>query len=156
VDALGRPRRSVLPLGVIRAIPITKAMITTYTDQQKRIIEELKPLGIGGWHATHGLAQDFKCAYCDTDYLASYDAYYSLTFDHIIPDCSGGEHSEENTVACCRACNFLKHICSPSGNNREERIADARQYIKEKRLLREAEVARIRLLVRGDSHSTQP
>jgi 5-methylcytosine-specific restriction endonuclease McrA len=130
-------------------------MITTYTDQQKRIIQELKPLGIGGWHATHGLAQDFKCAYCDMDYLTSYDAYHSLTYDHIIPACCEGEHTEENTVACCRACNFLKHMYSPTGNSREERIADARRYIHEKRALREVELARIRLWVRGAVHSTQ-
>lgn len=81
------------------------------------------------------------------DYLASYDAFYALTFDHIIPSCSGGEHTEDNTVACCRACNFLKQSYEPSGDTREERIADARRFITEKRLLREAEVAKIRLLV---------
>jgi 5-methylcytosine-specific restriction endonuclease McrA len=131
-------------------------VITTYTEQQEGIIQELEPLGIGGWHATHGLAQDFKCAYCDRDYLASYDAYYSLSFDHIIPACCGGEHTEENTVACCRACNFLKHMYSPTGDNRDERIADARRYIGEKRALREGELTRIRLWVRGDAHSAQP
>src|ERR1035438_3190753 len=108
-------------------------MKTTYTDEEKRIIQELQPLDVGGWHATHGLAQNFKCAYCDRDYVESYDAFYSLTLDHITPACRGGDHSEENTVACCRACNFLKHMYKPEGNSREERIADARRHITKKR-----------------------
>ena len=124
-----------------------EAMITTYTDQEKRIMQELEPLGVAGWHATHGLNQRFHCAYCDRDFLKSFDAYHSLQFDHIIPQSGGGEHTEENTVACCSTCNFLKHTYSPAGNSREERIAGARRYVKERRSLREAEVRRIRLLV---------
>jgi 5-methylcytosine-specific restriction endonuclease McrA len=123
-------------------------MITSYTDQQKRIIQELGPLDVGGWHATHGLNQDFRCAYCDLDYIASYDAFRSVEFDHIIPQSLGGEHTEENTVASCRTCNLLKHAYSPTGDSREERIADARRHVTEKRLLYEANVAKVRLLVR--------
>ena len=142
-------------LGIF-AQTIVNSMKKAYTEREKQIILELGPLDIGGWHATHGLAQDFKCAYCDLDYLASYDAFYTLTFDHIIPECCGGEHTEENTVACCRACNFLKHVYSPIGSSREERIADARRHIKEKRSLREANLDKIRLLLRGDLQNTQP
>jgi 5-methylcytosine-specific restriction endonuclease McrA len=130
-------------------------MITTYTDQQKQIIKELEPLGVGGWHATHGLSQGFKCAYCDKDYLESFDAYHCLTFDHIIPQSCGGGHTEENTAACCRTSNFIKHTYSPNGNSWEERIADARREVKERRLLRETEVAKIRLLVRVESTPLQ-
>ena len=131
-------------------------MITTNAEQKNQIIIQLQPLDVGGWHATHGLAQDFKCAYCDVDYLTSFDAFHYLTIDHIIPQFRGGEHTEENTVACCRACNFLKHMYEPKGNSRDERIANARSHVKQRRLLREAEVAKIRLLVRGDLPNSPP
>jgi 5-methylcytosine-specific restriction endonuclease McrA len=126
---------------------------THFTDAQKRVIQALPSHEIGGFHATHGLAQDFKCPYCDIDYIASFDAFHYLVLDHIIPQCHGGEHTEENTVACCRACNFLKHMYKPTGNSREERIADARLYVQKQRASREAGVAKIRLLVRGDLQS---
>jgi hypothetical protein len=122
-----------------------------FTDKQNEIIQKLPSLGLGGLHATHGLAQNFRCIYCDMDYLASFDAFHSIEIDHIIPQYCGGAHSDENTAICCRTCNFLKHMYKPNGNNREGWIADARRDIKEKRKVREEnEVATIRLFIRGD------
>jgi 5-methylcytosine-specific restriction endonuclease McrA len=152
-DRAGARRASLARSGCafLRISNKMEAMITTYTDHQERIIQELYPLGVGGWHATHGLSQGFRCAYCDKDYLASFDAYHCLTLDHIIPKSCGGAETDENVVVCCSTCNWIKHIFLPTGNSREERIADARCYVQEQRLKREAEVEKIRLLVRGDS-----
>ena len=124
---------------------------THFTNEQKQMIQALSPLGVGGLNATHGLVQDFKCAYCDIDYIASFDAYHSLTLDHIIPQSRGGVHSEENTVACCRACNVIKATYYPDGKNRDERIANVRDHLKQKREQKEAEVAKLRLFIRGGS-----
>lgn len=140
-----------------------KAMITqftddqNFTDEQKRYMQQLlkdEAANLGGWHAMHGPNQGFRCAYCGRDFLVSYDAFYSLTIDHITPTCCDGEHTFENTLVCCRTCNFLKHEYSPVGDSREERIADARCRVKKLRETREAAVAKLRLFVRGDSPST--
>lgn len=37
--------------------------------------------------------------------------------DHIIPLMAGGEHSQENTACCCRACNHAKGDGDPTGAN---------------------------------------
>jgi 5-methylcytosine-specific restriction endonuclease McrA len=127
-----------------------KSMTPANTDKQNRIIQELAPLDVGGWHAILGLKQDFKCAYCDRDYIASYDAFRSVEFDHVIPLSRGGEDGLENIVTCCRTCNQIKLSYLPIGNSKEERVADARHYVKDRRLQKDSEVAKIRLLVRGN------
>ena len=84
-------------------------MITTYTDLQTRIMNDLqKHHRFGEWSAKHGINQDFRCAYCDRDFLASFDNYDSWQFDHIIPSSRDGNHAYENIVVCCKTCNFLK------------------------------------------------
>jgi len=129
--------------------------VNTISEEQKnRFIQELKNYEFGGWAATHGFNQGFKCIYCDKDFLSSYDAFHSFELDHIIPECHEGEHTEENTAACCRACNFLKHMYKPTGNSLAERIADARRYVNELRLRREADVAKTRLFVLNNSPAT--
>ena len=138
-------------------IPI--AMTTIYTDEEIRFMKGLANLGLehvgfGGWHVMHGLSQGFRCAYCDRDFLASLNEYDSLQLDHITPQSCKGESTKENTVACCWTCNHLKGSYPPKGITREERIVDSRHYVEARRSTREAELAKIRLFVRGDSPTT--
>jgi hypothetical protein len=49
--------------------------------------------------ARHG----YRCVYCGE----THDAV-ELTVDHVQPRVKGGDHSEGNLVACCRACNTAK------------------------------------------------
>jgi 5-methylcytosine-specific restriction endonuclease McrA len=127
-----------------------------YTDEEIRLKKELADLGLeivgfDGWSVMHGVNQGFRCAYCDRDFLASFNDYDSFQLDHITPQSCKGEHTKENTVACCWTCNHLKGSYPPTGNTREARIDDARHYLKERRSRREAELAKVRLLVRGDN-----
>lgn len=46
------------------------------------------------------LRDRFECQYCG--------AHHDLTFDHVIPRCSGGETTWENVVAACSPCNLRK------------------------------------------------
>jgi 5-methylcytosine-specific restriction endonuclease McrA len=122
-------------------------------DHQTRIIEELhKYYGFGGeWTAQRGLEQDFRCVYCDLDFLASYDNYYLWSLDHIIPRSFNGDDTFENIAVCCKPCNFLKLAYPPIGSTREERIVDARRYVQQQRSRQETKVVEIRLLVRADN-----
>jgi 5-methylcytosine-specific restriction endonuclease McrA len=103
----------------------------------------------GEWNARRGVEQDCRCAYCERDLLASYNDYNSWQFDHVYPMSQGGEHSFENIVVCCKACNYLKLTYVPDGTTHQERIADARRYVLARRAEMEAEIDQVRLLVRG-------
>jgi len=46
---------------------------------------------------------DGKCGYCGADLDER-----NLTIDHKIPKCHGGDHAQENLLACCRWCNTSK------------------------------------------------
>ncbi len=45
----------------------------------------------------------FKCVYCNAQPLPA-----ELTLDHVEPRVKGGDQSDGNLVACCKACNELK------------------------------------------------
>lgn len=45
----------------------------------------------------------FRCVYCGETFPAE-----DLTLDHVEPRMRGGDGSEGNLVACCRACNEAK------------------------------------------------
>jgi 5-methylcytosine-specific restriction endonuclease McrA len=45
----------------------------------------------------------YRCVYCSGAFP---DA--ELTLDHVQPRVKGGDHSDGNLVACCKACNELK------------------------------------------------
>lgn len=49
------------------------------------------------------LRDRFTCLYCCTD-LHDADPT-DITLDHVIPQASGGGHSESNLVTACRSCN---------------------------------------------------
>ena len=119
-------------------------------ETHAHIVEQLRAhYRFGEWAARRGIEQDCRCIYCSCDLLASYNEYNSWQFDHIIPLSLGGEECFDNVAVCCRACNYLKLNFAPTGDTREERIADARRYVSEKRAVMEAEIAEVRLLIRG-------
>lgn len=121
-----------------------------HTEEQKDAIvaELLKNYRTGEWHARRGLEQDFKCIYCDLDYLHNYNAYRSVEFDHIIPQSKGGEHSYDNIAVCCRTCNLLKGSHYPKGRSRQEQLADSRLFVQKQRAAYDAELEQVRKLVR--------
>lgn len=45
----------------------------------------------------------YRCVYCGETFDPA-----ELTVDHVQPRLRGGDHSEGNLVACCRACNAAK------------------------------------------------
>ena len=68
-----------------------------YTDEEIRLKKELADLGLeivgfDGWSVMHGVNQGFRCAYCDRDFLASFNDYDSFQLDHITPQSCKGEH----------------------------------------------------------------
>lgn len=49
------------------------------------------------------LRDAYVCQYCSNRCKSD-----EATIDHIVPESRGGVDSWENTVTCCKACNFLK------------------------------------------------
>lgn len=48
------------------------------------------------------LRDRFRCQYCGEKDMSR------LTYDHVIPQCDGGQTTWTNTVACCTSCNTRK------------------------------------------------
>jgi 5-methylcytosine-specific restriction endonuclease McrA len=46
---------------------------------------------------------NFKCYLCNESFERK-----DLTIDHIVPRSKGGKTSWENTISCCKSCNYLK------------------------------------------------
>ncbi|WP_278620265.1 HNH endonuclease [Ectopseudomonas oleovorans] len=119
-------------------------------EQDDRVVEELQRFfRFGEWNAKRGLQTGGRCEYCDRDLLASFNDYDSWQIDHVMPSSKGGKHEYENMAVCCKTCNFLKRDYLPSGETRDERVADARRHVQALRVVREAELARVRALVQG-------
>ncbi len=70
------------------------------------------------------------CRYCGLCGLDDFNIWMNLTVDHIVP---GADQSAENKALACHHCNCIKNQYKPSGNNRDERIADARKYVEAQR-----------------------
>ena len=106
---------------------------------------------------------DFKCEYCDKDMLADMDAYKLWQVDHIIPQFLGLADKDklENLALSCTQCNKdLKGKWNVSeqtiDSQRKIYIFLIREYIKEKRKVKNAEVDEIRAIVdsfRGSNKS---
>ena len=70
---------------------------------------------------------DFRCCYCRVceSYVGS-----KLTIDHFMPQCDGGNDTEDNLLYCCHACNEYKgtywttepdsQLLNPRTDNMEE------------------------------------
>ncbi len=70
------------------------------------------------------------CRYCDLCGNGNFDIWLNLTIDHVVP---GGGECADNKAVACHVCNSIKRKYHPKGSNLDERIADARRYIREKR-----------------------
>lgn len=55
------------------------------------------------------------CAYCGQRLTLGDGKHNSLTIDHVIPKCKGGDKSWENVVAACAPCNSAKGHSLPVG-----------------------------------------
>lgn len=119
-------------------------------EKNSQVVEDLQRLfRFGEWNAKRGLESGFRCEYCNRDLLASFNDYDSWQIDHVIPSSKGGIHEYDNMAVSCKTCNFLKRDYLPTGETRNERLADARRHVQELREMREDELSQIRELVRG-------
>jgi 5-methylcytosine-specific restriction endonuclease McrA len=73
------------------------------------------------------------CRYCDLSGLGNFDVWMNLGIDHIVPRSSRLDETGGNKAVACAECNILKGDYVPAGGTREERIADARRYVQQKR-----------------------
>jgi len=80
------------------------------------------------------------CSYCGLSGDGDFSIWMNLGIDHIVP--RGGDGPDNKTLACGE-CNTLKGKYRPNGTTREERIADARRYVEEKRERSKALFARM-------------
>lgn len=99
-----------------------------------------------------GFRAGFHCEYCDRDLLASVDDYDAWQVDHLVPQSRGGDQSFDNKAISCKTCNFLKRVWDPRLTpelSRPELIAVVRQHIAARRATKQAEIDRVRALVRG-------
>ncbi|MFZ0797895.1 MAG: HNH endonuclease signature motif containing protein [Terriglobales bacterium] len=74
-----------------------------------------------------------RCQYCDFCGFGNFDVWVNLPIDHIVPKRHGGDDTAENKAVACYECNMVKGSYVPVGNNRGERIADARRYVQGRR-----------------------
>ena len=72
---------------------------------------------------------DWRCRYCKTDLLATFDTFASAVCDHVMPRALGGPDHPANRVAACPTCDRLK-----SGRPADT-IADARAIVFRQRTL---------------------
>lgn len=108
-----------------------------------------------GWSkSTLELAEktSFRCHYCGKGFFGSLDDYYSIEVEHIIPR-GKGEEKPENLTVVCSTCNFLKRRWDPrlevgDGATRDQLISAARQYVLERRRVKEEKVEKERNFAR--------
>lgn len=75
----------------------------------------------------------FTCVYCGFD-GRHFDSWMQLSIDHIRPRKDEGDHSEENLVVACRACNSVtSRMRFPKTASREEILQQKRQRVAERR-----------------------
>ena len=113
----------------------------------------------------------FACVYCGRDMLESYDvARHASATDHLLPVSKYQklEDTAWNMVASCRACNSLKanfdpnydppkyvEGSRPTSDERSELIRRASEWIKTKRLAKEAAFEKERQSIKEVIHSLE-
>jgi 5-methylcytosine-specific restriction endonuclease McrA len=125
-------------------------------NDHKVIIEEL--MRTGKWDELNinlGIRANFKCEYCDKDFLASVENYKEWQKDHIIPLSQGGLDNMDNLALCCRTCNVnVKGRWNPltvveNGQDRALLVEAVREYVITRRTEILAEVLNVRDVVFG-------
>ena len=122
---------------------------------KEELIQQLSKFNFDKTNVELAIRADFKCEYCDKDMLADMDAYKLWQVDHIIPQFLGLDNREDfnNKALSCMQCNKdLKGKWNPLENivverNRKNYILLVREYIDEKRKVKNAEVDQIRTIV---------
>ena len=122
---------------------------------KEELIQQLSKYNFDKTNVELAIRADFKCEYCDKDMLADMDAYKLWQVDHIIPQFLGLDNREDfnNKALSCVQCNKdLKGKWNPLENivverNRKNHILLVREYIDEKRKVKNAEVDQIRTIV---------
>ncbi len=76
-------------------------------------------------HTQHVLKRDeYRCAYCGADLLATLDSFLSAVVDHITPRSRGGPDHRSNMATACFACDRIK------SGRLAETIDDARRIVQ--------------------------
>lgn len=75
----------------------------------------------------------WTCVYCGFD-GRSFDSWMQLTLDHVMPQHLATNHSKENLVACCTACNSItSRMKFKAEDSRETIIKAKRKRVRERR-----------------------
>ena len=75
----------------------------------------------------------WTCVYCGFD-GRSFDSWMQLTLDHVVPQHIKKDHSEENLVACCTACNSITSRMTFKPDDSKAKIIKAkRERVRERR-----------------------
>lgn len=85
----------------------------------------------------------YRCRYCGTDLLATFDTFLSAVVDHVRPRSRGGPDHPSNMATACFACDRIK-----SGRPAET-IAEGRAIVARQRALRPAYVAIVATMRKG-------
>jgi hypothetical protein len=126
-------------------------------DRQAIINELMKTYGWPDLTMRLALRAQFRCEYCDRDFIISmgdiYD-YDALLLDCIVPRAKWpeGENDFDNLAVSCRACKFLKRIWDPRDPtdpnlSRAELIKRAREYLSPLREAKQRQMAAMRALI---------
>lgn len=125
------------------------------TDVRESVVEELVETGQWGQGETPRLAEraGYRCEYCGIDLLATVEHYRMFQVDHIIPTSAGGPESFDNKAIACQVCNVnLKGRWNPAPYvrnevSRDELIETVREYIAERKVAAENELAEVQRIV---------
>ena len=86
----------------------------------------------------------YRCRYCGTDLLATFDSFLSAVVDHVTPRGCGGSDHPSNMACACFGCDRLK-----SGRPAKT-IAEGRAIVaRQRELLRPAYVALVATMREG-------
>jgi 5-methylcytosine-specific restriction endonuclease McrA len=87
-------------------LPRTIRMLTGYVRAKQS--KNLPLLGMRLTKRNLWVRDEGKCQYCNVELTAQ-----TVTIDHVMPKSRGGEHSWENLVLACGACNVRKGSRTP-------------------------------------------
>ncbi len=85
----------------------------------------------------------FRCQYCDLDGTTSFEAWLSLSLDHLLPDDHPERRNQDYMVAACKFCNTADNRYFEKaaglglrfdGLTREELVEQRRPYVQRTRI----------------------
>ncbi|MBI5520956.1 MAG: HNH endonuclease [Desulfovibrio sp.] len=96
----------------------------------------LKNTSLCGYGAKALKRDKYKCKYCGFD-GSTFDNWLQMSVDHVIPVSATDtpDHSIDNLVACCKACNsFTSRMDIDPKMSIKEVIAKKKAHVKKRRL----------------------